>query len=97
MMATSDIKRPIPENNATTTNSPLPDFSEEAAAETAIDAETRAAFGMTGAPIHKAIRNPNPLEKSGLLRQRFNAFAWNWKIWLREPTSTIDATSVKSC
>jgi hypothetical protein len=50
MMATSDIKRPIPENNATTTNSPLPDFSEEAAAETGIGAETRAAFGMTGAP-----------------------------------------------
>jgi hypothetical protein len=63
MMATSDTKRPIPENNATTTNSPLPDFSEEAAAETGIDAETRAAFGMTGAPIHKVIRNPNPLER----------------------------------
>jgi hypothetical protein len=52
MMATSDIKRPIPENNATAKNWPLSDFSE-AAAEARIDAAIRAAFGMTGSPIHK--------------------------------------------
>jgi hypothetical protein len=53
MMATSDIKRPIPENKATAKSWPLSDFSEAASAATGIDAATRAAFGMTGFPIHK--------------------------------------------
>jgi hypothetical protein len=62
MMATSDIKRPIPENNATAKNWPLSDFPEAASAETGIDAATRAAFGMTGSPIHKQSEIPAPVD-----------------------------------
>lgn len=60
MMATSDTRRPIPENNATAMNWLRSDFSEEPAAEGEIVAGIRAAFDMTGSPIHKQSEIPTP-------------------------------------
>jgi hypothetical protein len=60
MMATSDIRRPIPENNATAINWLRSDFSEEPAAEGEIVAGIRAAFDMTDSPIHKQLEIPTP-------------------------------------
>src|SRR5258708_33419601 len=97
IMAMRDIKRPSPENNPTTTNCPPSDFCDEAAAETGIDAVTRAAFGMTGSPIHKAIRNSHSLGslsccgKGSTHLHGIGKFARR----LREPTNRIDATSIE--
>jgi len=44
MTATSEINKPIPENNATVTNCDVSEFSE--VDETGIDVEMRAALGM---------------------------------------------------
>jgi hypothetical protein len=48
-IATRDIKRPIPENNAMETNVLLSDFSDEAV-DAGTGVEMRAAFGMSGSP-----------------------------------------------
>jgi hypothetical protein len=77
-IAARDTSRPIPENNAIVTSGLPSDFLEPAAdAETGV--EMRAAFGMSGSPMHEESKSL-PMEMSSHLRRRFNASARNWKI-----------------
>jgi hypothetical protein len=59
--ASKDTSRPIPENNAIGTSGLVFDFSDEVVG-TEIGGEIRAAFGISGSPMHKWFKNPCPLE-----------------------------------
>jgi hypothetical protein len=54
-IATREISKPIPENNAIVVSALLSDF-EPVVVETGV--EIRAAFGMSGSPMHQESKVP---------------------------------------